>query len=274
MASGSQVLSQQLLNEYGHRKNVTIVNSEISLSATQARNLGLRTATADIIAFTDDDIVADRYWAENLLSTYRETDAIAVGGRIEPLWLEVKPDYLPGELYWLIGATDRSFLPDNVTETRNVFGPNMSFRKEVFDAIGYFNERLGFAKRGTSYIQGEEAEFGLRIINTFKRGTLYNPDALIFHKVPASKLKIATLIKRAFYQGYSKVLIQKTIKNTEILNPERAYLRRIFSKSIPRYLTKALTGPERLAEAKKLAVLITCVCATGIGFTYGHLRHI
>jgi glycosyltransferase involved in cell wall biosynthesis len=274
VASGSQALKQLITSDYQDRENIKIVYSEESLSASQARNLGIKSVEADIIAFTDDDIVADVHWAENLLELYQTTDAIAVGGRIEPLWLEKEPDYLPDELLWLVGATHPSFLADDVVEIRNTFGPNMSFKKEVFDAIGDFNERLGFAKRGTSYIQGEEVDFGLRMMKRFGRGTLYTPKALIYHKVPASKLTFAVFLKRSFFQGYTKVLIQKTITKLDVLSPERSYLQRVFFRSIPNHFIKIFTGSKHRAEMKKLAVLFTCLWAAGLGYIYGHLKHI
>jgi GT2 family glycosyltransferase len=274
VASGSQALKRLILNDYKERNKVKLVYSEKSLSAAQARNLGIKNVEADILAFTDDDIVADKYWAENLLEQYGEPDVIAVGGRIEPIWMDKEPDYLPEELYWLVGATHPSFLTDEVAEIRNTFGPNMSFRKEVFDAIGDFNERLGFANRGTSYIQGEEVDFGLRMMSKLGKGNIFTPKALIYHKVPASKLKLNVLIKRSFFQGYTKFLLQKSMKQTDILGPERSYLRGLFFNLIPKYLGRIFTGNKHLAEAKKLTVLVTCLCAAGFGFIYGHLRHI
>jgi hypothetical protein len=35
----------------------------------------------------DDDATADRRWVEELAEVYRETDAVAVGGRMEPDWV-------------------------------------------------------------------------------------------------------------------------------------------------------------------------------------------
>jgi glycosyltransferase involved in cell wall biosynthesis len=275
VASGSHALKQRIIRDYKDRDRVKLIYSEKSLSASQARNLGIKEVKADIIAFTDDDIVADKYWLENLLEQYQKTDAIAVGGRIEPIWLDKEPDYLPEELYWLVGATHPSFLTDEVAEIRNTFGPNMSFRKEVFDAIGGFNEQLGFADRGTSYIQGEEVDFSLRMMHKFGKGNIFTPKALINHKVPASKLKLSVFIKRSFFQGYTKVLIQKSMKHIDsILGPEKSYLQKLFLKLIPKYFAKIFTGPERCVQVKKFTVLIICLGAAGLGFAYGHLKHI
>ena len=76
--------------------------------------------------------MADQKWVENLVDSYKELQAMAVGGKILPLWLPGKPAYFPEELYWLVGATHKGFAEDAVVEVRNVFASNMSFRKEIF----------------------------------------------------------------------------------------------------------------------------------------------
>ena len=43
---------------------------------------------------------------------------------------------------------DADDVEKKVVEVRNTFGPNMSFKREVFEKVGLFNEKLGFAKRG------------------------------------------------------------------------------------------------------------------------------
>ena len=103
-----------------------------SLGASAARNIGIRVAQGDILAFLDDDAVADQKWVENLVDSYKELKAMAVGGKILPLWLPCKPAYFPEESYWLVGATHKGFAEDAVVEVRNVLASNMSFRKEVF----------------------------------------------------------------------------------------------------------------------------------------------
>lgn len=45
-----------------------------------------------------------------------------------------KPNFLPEEYYWLIGATHKGF-PEEVTEVRNTFGSNLSFKTDVLKAL-------------------------------------------------------------------------------------------------------------------------------------------
>lgn len=259
VVDGVQTLADKISTAYTDNENVKVIKTERGLSITQARNVGIRAATGDIVAFTDDDAVPEKNWLACLVDTYQKTDAVAVGGKILPLWLSGKPAHLPAELYWLVGVTHDGFAEERVIEVRDAFGPNMSFKRVVFETVGYFNENLGFSGRRTSYIQGEEPEFGLRIKKGLGRGVMYNPNAVVYHKVPQAKLKFGVLLNRSFYQGYSKALIQK-IASSGALNTERSYLKNLFSRST------------RSRTTKQTAVLLLCVLAVGLGFIYGRIK--
>ncbi len=265
-------LYDKIAKAYIEQSKVKVVFSEQSLGAYAARNVGIKAAKGDILAFIDDDAVADEKWVETLVNTYKEPNAIAVGGKILPIWLPSKPAYFPEELYWLVGVTHKGFAEDNITEVRNAFGPNMSFKREVFEQVGLFNENLGFSRQGTRYIQAGEAEFSLRMTSKFGTGTIYNPDAIVHHKIPVSKARLKLLIKRSFYQGYSKVLLQKLGPAADSITAEKSYLKNLLLKYIPQRMKRVFTGPNRVAQTKQLSVLASCVAAAGFGVVYGHIR--
>jgi GT2 family glycosyltransferase len=151
---------------------------------------------------------------------------------------------------------------------RNTFGPNMSFKREVFEKIGLFNKNLGFAKRNTAYIQAEEAELALRMKQAFGKGVMYNPQAVVYHKVSPAKVKVWLLLKRAFYQGYSKALLKKYINSAGSMDIEKTYLKTLVLQNIPRRLKRAY----HMTELKKGFMLIALIISVGLGFVYGSIR--
>jgi GT2 family glycosyltransferase len=144
----------------------------------------------------------------------------------------------------------------------------MSFKREVFQKAGMFNENLGFARRGTSYIQAEEPEFALRMRRELGKGVIYNPKAVVYHKIPSAKVKVGLLLKRAFYQGYSKALLKKLNISADSGATEKAYLKALLFEFIPGRLKRFY----RLTELKKLLMLGACIGAVGLGFVYGYVK--
>ncbi|MBA7516233.1 hypothetical protein ES705_08279 [subsurface metagenome] len=136
-------------------EDVKITLNEANLGLSESKNRGIKEAKGDIIAFFDDDAVADKSWIKELVRMYEEREAIAAGGKLLPKWVSKKPKFLPEEYYWLIGATHKGF-PEEVTEVRNTFGSNLSFKADVLKALGGFRGEMGV--RGKGLLQGEETE--------------------------------------------------------------------------------------------------------------------
>lgn len=271
VVDGNQELHESIVKVYDGQGKVKIMLTEESLGAFGAGNVGVKAAQGDVIAFLDDDAVGEKRWIENLVDIYEKSDAISVGGKILPIWLSKKPDYFPEELGWLVGITHEGFADEKVAEVRNTFGPNMSFRREVFEKIGLLNEKLGFAKGGTTYMQGAEPEFALRMKNKLGKGVIYNPEAVVYHKIPPSKTRPRTLLRRAFYQGYSKALMKRRSPSPETLATEESYLKDLLFTYIPRRI-KGIFSANSIMEFKKLSFLIASILSVGLGFVYGYAK--
>jgi len=242
--------------------DVRVVFNERRLGLPGSRNRGIEIAEGEIIAFFDDDAVADRRWIEELVRMYEEFNAISAGGRILPMWMGKKPDFLPEEFYWLIGATYLGF-PDEVREVRNTFTSNLSFRADVIRRLGGFRSEL--VERGGIPMQSEETEVCERMRMTFGRGVMYNPNAIVYHKVYPDKLRFSYLLRRSFWQGYSKAIMRKTVNR---LDEERRYLMFIVRRMIKRLL-RGLSGS--VEDLKKFGSIAAFTAAVGIGYVYGTL---
>ncbi|HEX7474645.1 MAG TPA: glycosyltransferase family 2 protein [Dehalococcoidales bacterium] len=263
---GNPELYERVSADYRSQEEIIPVLLKENSGVSAARNAGIRVAKGDIIAFLDDDAFAEKDWLKQLISTYQRLDAIAVGGKILPTWIKGRPNYFPEELDWLVGVTDEVFAGDKVTEVRNTFGPNMSFKSEVFREIGLFSRIFGFV--GTSFIQAEEPELALRMKRKFGKNVIYNPKAVVYHIISPSKLTVDRLLKRSFFQGYSKALIKKMGTSTDSLATEKSYLKHVLLKRIPYRLKRVY----HLNELKKVVMLTTSIICVALGFVYGYLR--
>ena len=243
--------------------NIKILFNKDRMGLPASRNRGIKVAEGEIIAFFDDDAVADKNWITELVRMYKEKDAIAAGGKILPKWMGNKPKYFPEEFYWLIGATHKGF-PEKITEVRNTFTSNLSFRAEILEKLGGFKSEL--KAKGGIPMQSEETEICERMRMKFGRGVIYNPNAIVYHKVFPDKLKLSYLLKRNFWQGYSKAIMEKSIGKIE---EEKSFLKYLlFSRSLHR-LRKGLTGS--LEDLGKLVMMWLFTFCVGVGYIYGRI---
>ena len=271
VVDGNEELFSKIVEYYGSRDSVKAVPLKENMGVSIARNTGTKAARGDVIAFFDDDAIAEKSWIQNLVDIYQNLDAIAVGGKILPLWLPRKPDFFPEELGWLVGMTGEGFAEDKVVEVRNTWESNISFKREVFEKVGFFNENFGFAKGGTSYRQGPAAEFALRMKYKLGKGVIYNPEAVIYHKIPTSKTRVKLLLKRSLYQGYSKIMLKRSSPSSKTLNTEKSYLKDLLIKYIPRRI-KGIISLNFIKEIKQLSFLAAVIICVGLGFAYGYVK--
>lgn len=145
---------------------------------TTSRNIGLKHAFGDIIAFVDDDAFAAPEWLANIVSTYTDPTIGAVGGQAlnnQPGELERGVDEI-GRLY-PDGSIAGYFAadPGKIIEVDHIMGCNMSFRKEVIAQLGGFREDYpGISGKS------EDTDMSVRVKKLGYK-ILFNPEASVLH---------------------------------------------------------------------------------------------
>jgi GT2 family glycosyltransferase len=112
------------------------------MTAGGARNRGIKVAAGEVIAFLDDDAAPEPDRLAHLGAAYHAPRVMGVGGSIVSRWESARPGWVPRAFDWVVGCTYRG-MPETAAPVRNLIGCNMSFRREVFEAVGGDRRRAG-----------------------------------------------------------------------------------------------------------------------------------
>jgi hypothetical protein len=152
-------------------------------------------------------------------------------------------------------------MPEHREEVRNVFGCNMSFRREILDALDGF--RLGYGC--------DETDFCIRLHQRWpEKKVVYVPEALIHHHVPRSRASLRRFISRCYFEGGSKAVVARLVGRDDALESESRYARVVVPRGIERSLQEFVRARDWQALARAGA-LVAGVASAGAGYTAGSL---
>jgi hypothetical protein len=162
---------------------------------------------------------------------------------------------------------------------RNLFGGNMSLRKDVWERVGGFTEGFGnvktaerqqwLANSGTSW--GEENEFCIRVSQAHPDlQWIYVPGARVRHRVPIERCTPGWFLSRTREEGMSKAALVSAVGRASGLGPELTYAWRTIPAGVARCVRDAIEY--RDVDALKRAGAIGAGFAmTSAGFVQGRV---
>ena len=245
---------------------VSVIENREIRGLSGARNSGIALARADIIAFMDEDAVAEPEWLERLSAGYEDPQVLGIGGAVEPLWLSGRPGWFPQEFNWVVGCSYRG-LPIATAVVRNPIGCNMSFRRTVFQTMGGFRNEIG--RVGTRPVGDEETEIGIRARRNWPDGViLYEPGAKVHHRVPAHRANWRYFWSRCYAEGLSKAILSRIAGSRDSLSSEKTYTFRTLPVGAARGIMDTLMGSDKDGFKSAIAI-VTGLGVTTTGFIVG-----
>jgi glycosyltransferase involved in cell wall biosynthesis len=173
--NGSTDSTKQLIAEFiatlpdRHHDNLKYC-FEVQPGLSYARNRGLEEASGEIIVFTDDDILPESIWLEQIRQEFvSDPELHLFGGRV----LLASPKLQPVSII----TSETAQTHTSPEACASVIGANLAFRREVFDEVGNFDVRLG---AGSFFSGGEDVEFLYRAMRTGYK-LRYAPSATVYH---------------------------------------------------------------------------------------------
>jgi len=214
-----------------------------------ARNTGVAEASGDILSFTDDDVIVDKYWLQNIEREFKNNDVVCIGGKILPIWENPQPEWLKGDLLQFLALQD---LGEEKIKLENpvIWGANLSIRSSMFQKYGHFDPTLGNIE-GKLY-GGEETKF-IRLLMENGEIVLYCPDILVHHCIPGFRMKKSYFRKWVYDKGELKA-IQMGEYRLRNIRGIPLYMVREAGGDFIRYLGKQVSSP-RSAFPEQLVLI-------------------
>jgi glucosyl-dolichyl phosphate glucuronosyltransferase len=244
---------------------LTVLENRFEQGASGTRNTGAWHTTTPLVAFLDGDISAGPQWLAQLVAPFDDPSVVGTGGAIAAAWERSRPNWMPDELLWAVGASYTG-MPTTTAPVRNVWSASMAVRREVFAAVGGFRE--GFGKIGIRN-RPEDTDLCLRMGEGGGRW-MYVPEAVVQHDVPAERSTFRFLVRRCYAEGRGKVQMAKLLDGSSSLGAERSYVTRTLPRALLRDLSGAVRGrnagqPTRAIHAARAGTVTVAVTAAALG---------
>ena len=183
--------------------------SELNLSIS--RNIGISHASGDVVAFIDDDAVAEQNWAKRIMAAYSNASIGGVGGWVlDNTGTKYQAKTIICDRYGC-AVTDRNNVTSDLFNVPSGFyysaliGTNSSFRRDILTDIGGFDEEFEYFL--------DETDVCARVVD---RGFTIKqvPDAVIYHRFLPSHIRCEKKIITNYYPIF-KNTTYFTLKNNE-----------------------------------------------------------
>ncbi|HXT35818.1 MAG TPA: glycosyltransferase, partial [Chloroflexota bacterium] len=186
-APSSNATADLIKNVYGDEARVRYVREDRP-GLGCAHNRGLREVRGEIVAFTDDDVLADRYWLAQLVTGFSVGKNVAcVTGLIFPrelqtevqMWIEQYVGFGKGSVRRVFDLTENRRNNRLYPYAAGAFGSgaNMAFRTSALRALGGFDPGLGAGSPG---VGGDDLAAFFQVIMA-GHALVYEPGALVHH---------------------------------------------------------------------------------------------
>lgn len=195
-----------------------------------ARNLGIKHARGETIAFIDSDCIASRTWLEEITKGYDNDRIAGIGGLIKP----IPTNSRISQYCAYIKMNERPKI-DKTGITFLITG-NSSFRKDYLNAVGGFDERYTFPG-------GEDPDLCYRLK---EKGYIfrYNRNAIVYNP---HKQTLGELAKTYFNYGKGNTfLVLRKYSNWDLTTQYGVRCYFLFLKAIIKMIVMMIDNLKKL----------------------------
>ena len=229
-----------------------------------ARNRALEEARSEVVAFIDDDAVADPAWLQTLLRNFADPLVMAATGTTMALELETEAQVAFQRYGGFLRGFKRTVYDaathDPFMAWQAGAGVNMALRRSVLEHVGRFDEALD---AGTPTQAGGDSDMFRRILaNGFR--IAYDPQALNWHR---HRRTLPELERQVYgYEAAASAILTKALVFEGNLGSVKALLKGL-RRDLPILARAALRRP----GTSRLRVALVRLRGTAFG-PFAYLR--
>ncbi len=218
-----------------------------TVGVSTARNAAIAESRYDILALTDDDMLATPMWFGSLIRALLKAGSKSVvTGRVLPIDTNLTGGFVPSTVVAKIPIIYEGRIGKDV-----LFTNNMAMYRAAIDHVGLFDDTLG---PGTPFPAAEDNDFGFRLLEADYR-IVYAPEAVLYHQAWRSERDYLPLYwnygrgQGAFYAKYlslrDRYMLRRMlldIGNLVIRFPRRLWKKRTQAYADAVYIGGLLSG--------------------------------
>ena len=168
-----------------------------NLKPADKRDIGLKQAKGEIIAFIDDDAYPVKSWLKYAIDNFADSQVAAVGGPAITPSSDSLAQQASGKIYSALivsGNFIYRYIPKARREVDDLPSCNFIVRKDIIEKLGGFN---------TSFWPGEDTKLCLDIVHKLGKKIIYDPNVQVFHhRRKVFKAHLEQIANYALHRGY------------------------------------------------------------------------
>ena len=176
-----------------------IVMDNPDRTAAAGRNVGIKTAKGDIVAFTDGDCIVDRDWLKHIKQYFEDKGIDGLGGKVLNATPENHYEEYWGNLAWnrIMTFPDYSYTVKKKKLNDAFVTANCAYKRDLLNHLNGFSQFFGN--------NAEDVDLCWRALDSGAK-LIYVPDVIIYaHNVTTLK----GIAKKSFRNGVSSSKLQK-----------------------------------------------------------------
>lgn len=167
------------------------------IGPSEKRDIGLKHAKGEIVAFLDDDTFPVAGWLKSAVRHFESEEIAAVGGPAVTPENDSDLQKASGAIYessLVSGQYTYRYLPKAKRYVDDYPSCNLIVRKSIMEEIGGYN---------SFYYPGEDTVICLKITKELKKKIIYDPEALVYHhRRNVYRAHLKQIKNYALHRGY------------------------------------------------------------------------